>query len=212
MSILRDDIANLDYRRIAQGDPSLLAALPDTAISRRRAVVRDFPSSTQGHYELGSLLGKIAEFTGERELTDEGILECKIAAGLQPEWDAPAVEPAIILANCKAYEETLREVDWARTHLPSETPHLRFSAGYVLMMLSRHAEALQPFELILEVRPNYALAVLYAARCAFALGQMQKGIGLAKTARRLGEPGAFLAWKRGEYSAGRRKRSNNPGT
>ena len=64
------------------------------------------------------------------------------------------------------------------------------------MELSRHAEALEQFEAVIESRPDYALAHRHAARCAFSLDETTKAIEFAKTARRLGEPDEYNAWRK----------------
>ena len=172
-----------------------------SGVAIRRAIAHDFPSSPTAHLELGSFLGMAGKWMGRRDLVDEGITECKIASGLLPDWDNPAVEPGIILANIRAYDEALVELAHAAERLPVATPHLRFATGYVLMELSRHTEALEHFESVIASRPDYALAHGYAARCAFELGGTTKAIGFAKTARRLGEPTEYNAWRK------RRKKS-----
>ena len=173
-------------------------ALPRSAagLALRLSIVQGFPSSPTAHMELGSFLGLAGKWTGRRDLVDKGITECKIASGLVPGWDNPAVEPGIMLANIGAYDEALVELAQAADRLPSATPHLRFATGYVLMELSRHAEALEHFESVIVSRPDYALAHGHAARCAFALGETTKAIRFAKTARRLGEPGEYNAWRK----------------
>ena len=167
-----------------------------SGIECRRAVVRDFPYSPNAYFQLGSYLGIAGKHTGRRDLIDEGITECKIAFGLLPDWDAPAVEPGIILANIEAYEEALGELRQAAERLPAATPHLQFATGYVLMMLERHQEALAQFESVIKARSDYALALLYAARCAFSLGDTRRGIRYAKAARRYGEPDEYNAWRK----------------
>ncbi len=130
---------------------------------------------------------------------DEGVLECKLAAKLMPNWDAPAVETGIILANVGRYSEALDELVQATTNLPYATPHLRFALGYVLMKLFRFDEALGHFESVVDDRPDYALSLLHAAGCAFAIGDKVKGRRYATAARSLGEPGEYNAWKSGKY-------------
>ena len=167
-----------------------------TGIAVRRSIVRDFPSSPTAHINLGSFLGMAGKWMRRRDLVDEGITECKIASMLLPDWDNPAVEPSIILANIGAYDEALTELAHAAERLPELTPHLQFATGYILMELSRPTEALEDFESVIESRSDYALAYAHAARCAFMLGNTQKGISYAKTARRLGEPDEYNAWRR----------------
>ena len=170
-------------------------------IAVRQALVRDFPKNPDAHFNLGSYLGKVGELARRRDLVDEGIKECKIAALLLPEWDAAAVEPAIMLANFGAYEESLQELNWAKSVLPAPTPHLEYCFGYTLMMLERYEEALVHLKEVLKVRPDYALALRDAARCSFKLGDKKNGARFAKKARRFGDPVEYELWQSGEYSS-----------
>ena len=197
---------DLEFHRTDLGGLGKVGQRLETGIACRRAIVSDFPLSPSAHYQLGSFLGMAGKWLHSREFIEEGITECKIAAELLPNWDAPAVEPGIILANIGAFEEALHELSRAGEELPEATPHLLFSTGYVLMMLARHAEALEHFEKVIFARPDYALASLYAARCAFTLGDKRKGLRHAKTARRFGEPGEYIAWSSGAYPS-RKKRA-----
>ena len=140
----------------------------------------------------------------DRMLIDEGILECKIAAGLQPDWDAPAVEPGSILVNFGESEAALRELEQAENSLPEPTPHLRFVKGFVLMTLERHSEALACLEAVIEERPDFAPAYDLAAHCAFKSGDRIKGLRYAKEARMRGMYAEHRAWGNGEYSSRRR--------
>ena len=190
-----------------QGGVRKLGQLLEAGIACRRAIVRDYPLSANAHYQLGSFLGMAGKWLVRRDLVDEGITECKIAAGLLPDWDAPAVEPGIILANIGSFEEALRELGQARSELPKATPHLMFVNGYVSMMLSSYEEALEHFEKVIAVRPDYALASLYAARSAFRLGDKRKGLRYAKAARRFGDPGEYIAWSNGAYSSRNKRKA-----
>ena len=172
-------------------------------IERRRGLVRRFPESPQAHYQLGSFLGMAGKNSRALKFVDEGIVECWIAAGLAPGWDAPAVEPGIILANIGEYEASLRELKRAEEFLSEATPHLRFAMGYTLTMLERFVEALEHLEAVIESRPDYALAYRYAARCAFLSGDKGKGLRYAKAARRLGDFHEYTAWLDGAYSSRR---------
>lgn len=190
-------------RRVAVGKIPSPVSIMEAGIERRTAIVRSFPRSPMAHSELGSYLGMAGKNLRRRDLIDEGITECMIAAELLPDWDLPAVEQGIILANFGAYGEALERLDRVREVLPEETPHFCSAKGYVLMKLARYAEALEYLERVLEVRPDYAEASLHAAHCAFMLGDNWAGQRHAKTARRLGEPGAFSAWRNGIYSSHR---------
>ena len=135
------------------------------------------------------------------DLIEEGLLECRLAAKLMPSWDGPAVECGIILANVRRYSEALAELTQAAEDLPHPTPHLCFALGYVLKSLSMFEEALGYFESVIDDRPEYALGLLNAARCAFAIGDKVKGRRYATAARVLGEPDEYNAWKSSRYTS-----------
>ena len=152
-----------------------LVQMLESGIAKRRVLVRRFPVSPQSHYQLGSFLGMAGKNLLHQDQVDEGVLECKLVAKLMPNWDAPAVESGIILANVGRYSEALDELVQATDNLPYATPHLQFALGYVLMKLSRFDEALGHFESVIDARPDYALSLLHAAGCAFAIGDRVKG-------------------------------------
>ncbi len=170
-------------------------------IDLRRSLAGRFPQSPLAHYQLGSFLGMLGKNLRDRNLVDEGILECKIAAGLLPNWDSPAVEPGIILANIGDSHAALQELDQAESTLPRPTPHLRFVTGYVLTSLERYSEALEYLKAVIEERPDYASAYDHAAHCAFMSEDKTSGLRYAKMARLLGMPAEFNAWGSGLYSS-----------
>ena len=186
---------------VNENGPELYLARLKGSIDLRRSLVRRFSQSPLAHYQLGSLLGVLGKNLRDRILVDEGILECKIAAGLLPNWDAPAVEPGIILANIGDGHAALRELDQAESILPRPTPHLRFVKGYVLTRLERYSEALECLKAVIEEMPDYASAYDRAAHCAFMSGDKTNGLRYAKVARLLGMPAEFNAWGDGLYSS-----------
>lgn len=203
--LVEENLESIDQRALERS-PMLIVELFDKGMASRKRIVRDFPLSPRAHLELGSFMGMAGKCLMSRDLVDEAILECKLAAHLLPNWDTPAVEVGIMLANIGEYEEAMNELNWARDHLGQLTPHLQINMGHVLMRLGRFESALEQFEQVISSRPDYALAHLHAAKCAFALGDKVRGLRYSKRARQLGEPGEFVAWKSGLYSS-RRKRS-----
>ena len=179
---------------------SYLAKLQGRIALRRRLAER-YPGNPLAHLQLGSLLGELGIEFADRMMIDEGILECKIAAGLQPEWDAPAVEPASILVNIGEREAALLELEQAERNLPEPTPHLRFVKGYVLMTLDLYSEALTCLEAVIEERPDFAPAYDLAAHSAFQSGDKTKGLRYAKDARMRGIYAEHRAWGSGAYSS-----------
>ena len=175
----------------------------DDSLARRRRLVARFPDSPEAHYQLGSFLGMLGKNTGLQKLIDEGILECRIASGLCPTWDAPAVERGIILTNFGDHSAALGELEQVGDELPEFTPHWRFAMGYVLTMLERFPEGLKQLEAVIGANPGYSLAYTYAAHCAFGMGDKVKGRKYAKQARRFGDSSAYDTWRAGTYD-GRR--------
>jgi len=194
-SLLQDK----DYARIASGDLRMLFKLLDGGIVDRRLIVKRHPLSPQTHMELGSFLGMVGKNLRNREMINEGINECKIAAALCKDWDTPLVEPGIILMNAGYYDEALVELETAATKLPTITPHLAVNRGYVLMQTGRYEQALKDFEFVIKTKPNYAFALDCAAHCAFMIEDQVRGMKYAKEARKYGEPHTYNNWRKGEY-------------
>lgn len=182
-------------------DLELLDGRLKAGIDLRRNLAKRCPQSPLAHFQLGSFLGMVGKNLGDRNLIDEGILECKIAAGLLPNWDAPAVEQGIILVNIGDGHTALRELEQAEGILTRTTPHLQFVKGYVLATLERFSEALECLKAVIEERPDFAPAYDYAAHCAFVAGDKTNGRRYAKSARLLGMPAEYNAWKHGLYSS-----------
>ena len=187
-----------------------LAKLQDS-IDLRRSLVRRFPQNPLAHSHLGSLLGELGKQFADGDLIDEGILECKIAAGLQPDWDTPSVEVGIILVNIGESEAALRELEQAEGALPGPTPHLRFVKGYVLMTLERFTEALESLEAVIDERPDFAPAYDHAAHCAFKSREKTKGLRYAKEARMRGMYAEHRAWEDRVYSSRKRPSARDLG-
>ena len=172
-----------------------------------RRFVRRFPNNAEAHFNLGSLLGLIGRTLGDRGLIEEGMMECKVAAGLEPRWDAPAVEPGIILCNLQDWAGALKELATAAESLPTMTPHLRNVRGYALMHAGRLDEALVDYLAVVEARPDFAAAWGNAAHCAFRLGNPTEGLRYAKRAGSLGDPTAYAVWAKGAYGQRRKRHS-----
>ena len=184
---------------VARWGRQAISRLLNSQIAARRGLVKRHPLSATAHQQLGSFLGKTAELLGDRQLLEEGIAECKLAAALLPGWDVPLVEPAIMLGNMELYDRALAELRFAKESLPQETPHFQYCRGYVLMRLGRYQEALESLEQVIAAAPNYARALNDAAHCAFALGDGVKGQRYAKQADRAGYGYAYIKWRRGDY-------------
>ena len=161
---------------------------------RLRSIARRNPGSARAHFEAGAFLGMAGKRLGRRDLVDEGIVECWIAARLAPGWDAPAVEPGVILANAGQFAAALEELWQAEAWLGRTTPHLLLCRGYARMRLSLHDDALADLEAVIAERPDFGLALEWAARCALAAGQKRRAHALRRQAMRYGAPDAYLEW------------------
>lgn len=170
-------------------------------IDQRRRLAERFPRNPLAHLQLGSFLGDLGIEFADSRLIAEGIMECRIAAGLQPDWDAPAVQPASILVNFGEREAALRELEQAERNLPEPTPHLRLVKGYVLMTLELYSEALECLEAVIKERPDFAPAYDLAAHSAFQSGDKTKALRYAKGARMRGMYTEHRAWGAGAYSS-----------
>ena len=99
------------------GRSGSISTMLQDGIELRRSLARRFPQNPEAHYQLGSFLGMAGKNLKARGLVDEGVMECKIAAQLLPNWDGPAVECGIMLANIGEYDAALRELEQARATL-----------------------------------------------------------------------------------------------
>ena len=199
MAELGEEVSSITPPDPASGILDHPLSFLDDSLSRRRRLVERFPDSPEAHYQLGSFLGMLGKNTGLRKLIDEGLFECRIASGLCPAWDGPAVERGIILTNFGDHNGALRELEQVGENLPELTPHWRFAMGYVLTMLGRFPEGLKQLEAVIGTRPSYSLAYSYAARCAFGMRDKVKGRKYAKQARRFGDSSAYDTWRAGVY-------------
>ena len=191
-----------DYATAPQGDDprSYLVKLQGRMALRRQLAER-FPGNPLARLQLGTFLGDVGVQFGDKKLILEGISECRIAAGLQPDWDAPAVEPGAILLKFGEREAALQELEQAERNLPEPTPHLRYVKGCVLVALERYPEALECLEAVIEKRPDFAPAYEVAAHSAFLSGDKTKGLRYAKGARMRGIYTEHRAWGAGVYSS-----------
>ena len=189
-----DDLAMAAFQRLHEGRNSPGGWDLASAVSSVRSIAQAHPASAQAHYVAGSYMGMAGKWLARDDLVNEGVGECWIAAQLRPAWDAPAVEPGVILGNVGNFEAALSELARAEHWLGGTTPHLLLCRGHALMALSRHKEALADLEAVLADRPDFALALDWAARCAFASVDTRKALVLARRAMRFGAPNEYIGW------------------
>jgi len=178
---------------------SKAAGVLDGILAELQHAVKVNPGSAECHSALGSMLGKVGERSGDNNMVEEGLLECRIAAQLAPVWDMPRVEVGIILINTKRHEEALKELENAAQLFDELSPHLAFNLGFARMTCNDPAGALEMFERVLDAEPGYGLALDNAAHCYFLTGNQVRGRELAKRAHNLGVSETYQAWRAGKY-------------
>ena len=87
----------------------------------------------------------------------------------------------------------------AATKLSNMTPHLAVNRGYALMQIGRYEQALNDFEFVIKIKPNYARALDHAAHCAFMIEDQVRDMKYAKEARKYGDPRTYNDWRNGAY-------------
>ena len=174
-------------------------------IAVRRRLVERFPSSPDAHFQLGSLLGKVGQRTGVRKFVDEGLIECRIAFGLCPAWDAPGVELGIILTNFGLHQEALDELEQVAAEFVGA-----HSALAVLNRVCFNGVGVLCGGSGTPGGGGSGQARLCSGvpvRCPLCFQVWaggQRAWNYAKAARRLGDPTEFDAWQRGEYRVRRK--------
>lgn len=178
--------------RIIQAMQARAAGDDDTAIIHFQRAVELQPLNAEYHFQLGAILGH----TGQVE---ESIQECWIASQLAPKWDLPRVEVGIILVNSGQHEEGLKQLEETATVLGKIGSHLALSLGYARMKCDNPSGALEMFDIVLNDKPDHALALDCAAHCNFLSGNDKKGRELAKKAHQLGASDTYRDWRVGKY-------------
>ncbi len=164
----------------------------DTAILHVRRAVELQPESAEYHFHLGATLGMAGE-------VDEGVQECRIAAGLDPTWELPEVEVGIILLNAGREEEARDHLESVALSQSDHSAHLAFNLGMARLRCGEVEGALSALTAAIEVKPDHASALDAAAHCSFLLGDGKRGRRLAKRANLLGHSETYHDWQEGRY-------------
>ncbi|MCS1412280.1 MAG: hypothetical protein M2R45_05485 [Verrucomicrobia subdivision 3 bacterium] len=69
-----------DITHMIHGGTCAMARIWQDNLKLRYTLIRDFPTSSEAHFNLGSFLGMVGKHMRSRDLIDEGTNECKIAA------------------------------------------------------------------------------------------------------------------------------------
>ena len=171
----------------------------ETALVHVRRAVELQPEDAELRFELGGTLGMAGE-------TEDGIMECRTAAKLAPEWELPQVEIGIILLNAGRNEEAREHLENVARGKKRPSANLAFNLGVSRERCGDPAGALKMLERVIRINREHALAIDHAAHCAFLTGDAPKGRRLAKRANELGQSDTYDEWQSGKYRAARRSR------
>jgi tetratricopeptide (TPR) repeat protein len=156
------------------------------AAEHLRRATRHDPGSAAYHYDLGCYLGEWVA-TGELKHLDEAISECQIAARLDPTWNSPPTEVAIMLSNVGRLEEAIRAFEEAEP-VAKDWAHFHFTRGNTLMWLARYEEAAAAYRRTLEIEPRFFDAMINLAVALTALGRHKEVEKLAPEIAHRGGP------------------------
>ncbi|MFO0757610.1 MAG: hypothetical protein U0359_14030 [Byssovorax sp.] len=162
------------------------------AINLLRAAVEKDPVDAELHFRLGCELWQLCDVKA-------GLAELEIAVQLQPDWDRPRVEIAIVLLNERRDEEALCRLQDSKAALSKPSAWLLVHLAYTHERRSNLAEAIQTYEELLGLEPEHGEALDRLAHLYFVTREKRKGAEAAKRAAQLGIPTVFRAWEDGYY-------------
>jgi Flp pilus assembly protein TadD len=149
------------------------------ALPHRARVVALDPANARYRFSFGATLWQAGEW-------DRALEELRESCRLDPGWDRPFVEIAIVWLNRGMPDQALFHLQSRGDQFRSRSDHFNAHEGFALKLLMKVDEALVAFERAISLNPNHGLALDWAAECAFLLGDKQKGRSYAKRAYDLG--------------------------
>lgn len=174
------------------------------AIDHWRQATSASPDHALYHYKLGAALGKARR-------GDEALSSLRRAIELQPDWEMPRGEIAVLLLNAGHAAEAEAELRQHLAALGRREPWLLELLGGALGMQLRWQEACECFEESLSLRPNHPETLHHAAKAFFCAGDPRRGLELAKKASDLGRPETLARYQAGEFGGTSKKRGSTPG-
>ncbi len=166
---------------------------PFEALGHHQRLVHQDPESEMYRFWLGCSLAAVGR-------PDEGIIECRIACSLKPDWSLPATEVAIILGNAGRYEDALESIKLTAEQYEVDG-HMAYAYGYILLRLDRLSEAAQWFRRVLDENDAHPEALANLAHCLLLTGERREGRKFAKLAFHAGERQVLEALNAGHYDA-----------
>ncbi len=158
----------------------------EAALSYYYKALKYAPDNALLHYYVGCTLGEFVA-DGELDLVDESIRECREAARLDPQWNSPPTEIAIILSNAGRIEEAEDAYQRAQS-VAAKWDHFHFTRANNLMWLERYREAADSYRQTVALCPAHNRAWYGLAAALYKLGDLRSVQQTAKKIRDLGGP------------------------
>jgi tetratricopeptide (TPR) repeat protein len=172
--------------RIQQAEDCVARGDFKGAVPHRARVVALDPTNARYRFSFGATLWQAGEW-------DRALEELRESCRLDPDWDGPFVEIAIVWLNRGMFDQALFHLQSRGDEFRSRSDHFNSREGIALRLLGRLDEALVAFERAVELNPKHGLAFDLAADCAFRLLDKEKGRRYAKRAYDLG---SFESYRR----------------
>lgn len=166
--------------RGVQAEAALSVDDLDGALEHLRAAVQHDPRSPVVHFKLGAALGMQGLRHRDAAMMDEGVLECRLAYQLDPDFGNARNEIGIILSNMRRHEEAEVAFAEAEPYFGSHAHHW-FTRGANLLALHRLEDAREAFQKAIELTKDGAHVEAMARLAAVLLKLGDHG-----KARRLG--------------------------
>ena len=162
------------------------------------------PNQQLYHFKLGATLGLLGR-------VGEAIPALRRAAEIQPSWEMPRREIAVLLLQHGDAAAAEAEVRQALQDLGRPDPALLTVLGGALSVQQRWDEACKCFDASLAQRPHDPETLHHAAQAHFFNGDLRRGLELAKRASDLGRTETLARYQAGEFGGTNRKSGGTPG-
>jgi tetratricopeptide (TPR) repeat protein len=151
----------------------------DAAITHGERMIELDPEHVQNQYFFGAFLGQIGQ-------VERALKHLWISAKLDPLWDRPVVEIAVVLQNAGREAEAIAHAEEYIPKLAKPTDFGWYTLGRLRRLAGRCKDALIAIELALSLNPQHVHAVIEAVYTCVDMGDKRGAKSYAKRARELG--------------------------
>lgn len=172
--------------RVLQAEVAASAGELDTAIEHLRHAAKHSPRDPAVHFRLGAHLGQVGKGVGRADIMEEGVLECRIAVQLDPEFGNARNEIAVILSNLGNYEEAEAAYAEAEPFHGSHAHHW-YGRGLNYLALKKYQAAASSFKqaIALSKDGDHTHAKFWLAATLMAVGDTKAAKELGKKVHHL---------------------------